>query len=141
MTLFKVRHWMLYLLDGIIWTGAGVNILRIGITTWAGGSFRWYVAAIASIAILMAFGAMFSSIVRKNRTRIDAMEDEKVFFWKMMPLKSWIILAFMMTLGIMLRSSGIASDFFIAFFYCGLGTALLSSGIRYIVTAARSLTK
>jgi len=141
MTLFKVRHWMLYLLDGIIWTGAGINILRIGIGTWADGAFRWYFAALPAIAILAAFSAMFRSIVRKNIARIDSMEEDRIFFWRMMPPRSWVILAFMMSLGIFLRSSGLASDFFIAFFYCGLGTALLCSGINYIVKATHSITK
>ncbi len=140
MNFFKVSRPALLLFDGFIWTCAGINILRIGIHTWIDGSSRWYLVAALAVAVFLAFNAMFTSIVWKNVTRVGGME-KKVFFWKMMPLKSWIILAFMMTLGITLRSSGIASPFFIAFFYCGLGTALMRSGIKYIVSGIDSYVK
>ena len=46
-------------------------------------------------------------------------------------VKSFIIMAVMMSGGIWLRSSGIAPDRFIAVFYTGLGASLLTAGIRF----------
>ena len=40
-------------------------------------------------------------------------------------------MAFMMTLGIVLRTGGLAPKQFIAFFYTGLGASLLVAGIRF----------
>ena len=40
-------------------------------------------------------------------------------------------MAFMMTFGIGLRVSGICPDIFIAFFYTGLGAALITAGINF----------
>ena len=57
--------------------------------------------------------------------------DEKQFFWNFFDLKSFAIMAFMMTGGIWLRSSGLAPQRFIAVFYSGLGASLLLAGILF----------
>ncbi|MBQ0127984.1 MAG: hypothetical protein KBS80_08380 [Bacteroidales bacterium] len=47
--------------------------------------------------------------------------------------KPMAILLFMMSLGITLKLTGMASVFFIAFFYCGLGAALSEAALTYII--------
>ena len=74
--------------------------------------------------------------IRTNRqhtitSRIRAYEEELHFFLKFFDVKSFIIMAVMMSGGIWLRSSGIAPDRFIAVFYTGLGASLLTAGIRF----------
>ena len=61
------------------------------------------------------------------------MEEDRVPFWKFFDTKGYLIMAFMMTMGIGLRSSGIAPTWFIAFFYAGLGIALALSGCCFLV--------
>lgn len=46
-------------------------------------------------------------------------------------MKSFIIMAFMMSFGIIVRVNNLASESFIAFFYTGLGFALLLSGLKF----------
>ena len=75
--------------------------------------------------------------IRTNRqhtitSRIRAYEEELHFFLKFFDVKSFIIMAVMMTGGIWLRSSGVAPDRFIAFFYTGLGIALALSGMSFL---------
>ena len=74
--------------------------------------------------------------LRTNRqhpitSRISAYEEELHFFLKFFDVKSFIIMAVMMTGGIWLRSSGVAPDRFIAFFYTGLGASLLLAGLLF----------
>ena len=74
--------------------------------------------------------------IRTNRqhtitSRIRAYEEELHFFLKFFDVKSFIIMAVMMTGGIWLRSSGVAPDRFIAFFYTGLGASLLLTGLLF----------
>ena len=45
--------------------------------------------------------------------------------------RSFAIMAFMMTGGIALRSSGLAPEQFIAFFYTGLSASLLLAGLLF----------
>ena len=72
--------------------------------------------------------------IRTNRqhtiaSRISAYEEEPHLFLKFFDVKSFIIMAVMMTGGIWLQSSGVAPDRFIAFFYTGLGASLLLAGL------------
>lgn len=47
-------------------------------------------------------------------------------------LKSYLIMVFMMSMGIGLRASGKIPEFFIGFFYTGLGFALAFAGVIFI---------
>lgn len=47
-------------------------------------------------------------------------------------------MAVMMTGGIWLRSSGVAPDRFIAFFYTGLGASLLLAGLLFACSFAKA---
>ena len=60
------------------------------------------------------------------------------FFLKSFDVKSFIIMAVMMTAGIWLRSSGVAPDRFIAFFYTGLGASLLLAGLLFACSFAKA---
>lgn len=54
-------------------------------------------------------------------------------------LKGYLVIAFMITLGITLRHiPGIPSSFF-AWFYLGLGPGLLSAGIRFLIRWQKAL--
>lgn len=122
---------MLLIANGLIWSFPGTKILLSGID--AVREYGKPVVILLSLLIFIGFHFMFRSIVRKNVSRVDSMTEERVAFWKMMPLKSWLILLFMMSLGIALKVTGIASVFFIAFFYCGLGTALSEAALTYLI--------
>lgn len=74
--------------------------------------------------------------LRTNRqhtitSRISAYEEELHFFLKFFDVKSFIIMAVMMTGGITLRFSGWAPEVFIAVFYTGLGASLLLAGVLF----------
>ena len=82
--------------------------------------------------------------IRTNRqhtitSRISAYEEELHFFLKFFDVKSFIIMAVMMTGDIWLRSSGVAPDRFIAFFYTGLGASLLLAGLLFGCNFAKAL--
>ena len=67
----------------------------------------------------------------KHTERIRGYEEEYHFFMKFFDIKSFIIMAFMMSGGIGLRAGGVAPERFIAVFYTGLGAALLLAGILF----------
>ena len=83
---------------------------------------------------------VFGKLVRRHADRIVRYEEEMQFILKFFDRKSFIIMAFMMTFGIGLRTSGLCPDIFIAVFYSGLGTALVLAGLaftgNYIIQAA-----
>lgn len=69
--------------------------------------------------------------MRRNISFVTSNPEPVVPFWNMMPLRTWLALFFFMGLGITLKLTGIAPPFFTAFFYCGLGAALIEAGVRY----------
>ena len=128
----KVNRTTLLLIAGIVWCIAGINILRIGIVTYP--PYIGIVQLVLSVLIFVAFMMMFRRIVIRHRKRILHLPEERVPFWLFFDKKSYILMIFMMGLGIALRSTGIAPDIFIAVFYTGLGAALTAAGILFIRT-------
>lgn len=64
----------------------------------------------------------------KHTKRIKGYREEYKPVWKFFDLKSYIIMAVMMGGGIWLRSSGLASEVFIAVFYMDRAVRLLLPG-------------
>lgn len=126
----KVKKRTLLLIAGIVWLIAGFNVARLGILSFGLVEKLWYLYGL-SILIFIIFGTMFYKMSEKHTKRILAYEEKRPF-WNFFDLKSYLIMAFMMTMGIGLRASGKIPDFFIAFFYTGLGLALSLAGIIFI---------
>ena len=126
----KIRKKNLLLLAGMIWSLAGFNILRFGVS-----SYQDYLTAINILISCVIFAVfwflVFGRLVRKHTGRIIHYEEEMQFFLKFFDGKSFCIMAFMMIFGISIRSFNLAPDVFIAVFYTGLGTALFGAGLLF----------
>ena len=129
----------LLLIAGLVWLAAGVNILRIGlkalIPLFSGGTGRLLLALGLAVVICAAFSLMFHRIVVKHTARILSYETKQPAY-RFFDTKSYILMAFMMTLGITLRRSGFVAEYFFTWFYTGLGTALSIAGIRFLIRGA-----
>lgn len=120
----KVKRNTLLLIACLVWGAAGVNILRLGVLAYpAYLSVLNFVLSALVFAVFQYF--VFGRLVKKHTARITGYEEERHFFLKFFDVKSFIIMAVMMSGGIWLRSSGIAV------FYTGLGASLLTAGIRF----------
>lgn len=119
------KRWLL-VENGVLWLAAGFNIARIGaLAACEESSAVW----LWGIVVFAAFGAMFLKVIRKNANRIYAMSQERAPFYRFMTLRGYLVVAFMMTLGIVLRHIGGIPNVFFAFFYTGLGSALALAGV------------
>ena len=126
----KVKRNTLLLLACLVWSAAGFNILRIGLMAYP--AYRTVGNYLLSALIFAAFQVfIFGKLVKKHTARISAYREEHHFFLKFFDGRSFAIMAFMMTGGIALRSSGLAPEQFIAFFYTGLGASLLLAGLLF----------
>ena len=90
-----------------------------------------------AIAIFCAFHPMFSKLVQKNTQRIADLEGERHHVVRFFDRKSYMMMAIMMSFGIGMRAAGVFPDWFIAFFYTGLGVALALAGASYIARGVR----
>ena len=126
----------LILIAGIVWAIAGFNIVRIGLIAYQ-GNFTWW-RGLLSIAVYAAFQVfVFGKMVKKHTDRIQRYEEERQNFFRFFDTKSYLIMAFMMTLGIGLRVSGLVPTGFIAYFYTGLGASLLTAGVLFLISYFR----
>lgn len=129
--MFKVKKRTLLPIAGTVWLMAGFNVAIIGIKAYTESKAINLLNICLSIIILCLFGAMFYKMSKKHIKRITCYKEEKKPFWNFFDIKSYCIMIFMMSGGILLRYSGLVSIVFIAVFYTGLGLALALAGIIF----------
>lgn len=128
--ILKVKKKTLLLIACAVWSVAGFNILRIGILSYS--PYISVINILLSMAVFAVFQYfIFGRLVKKHTARIQNYEEERHFFMKFFDIKSFIIMAIMMSGGIYLRAASLAPERFIAVFYTGLGSSLLLAGILF----------
>lgn len=126
----KVKRNTLLLIACLVWCAAGFNIFRIGFL-----AYRFYITIwnllLSGVVFAVFQKFIFGKLVKKHSERIKNYSEERQFFLKFFDVKSFIIMAVMMTGGIGIRMSGLAPERFIAVFYSGLGASLFLAGILF----------
>jgi hypothetical protein len=130
--MLKVPPKMLMLVASIVWLAAGAGVVSVGISA---SPSPWTVfMGIACLIVYLLFLIMFLMISRKHIRRIRDYTEEFVSIFQFFDARSYIIMAVMIGLGAAVRLSELVPGFIIAFFYSGLGLALITSGIYYVVS-------
>lgn len=130
---FYVKNSTLLAVAGSVWLIAGINVVRLGILSYLNVLPITFVNILLSIVVFSAFGFMFFKMSMKHSKRIQSYCEEFRPIWHFFDLKSYIIMAVMMSGGIWLRYSGLVPDIFIAVFYTGLGCALALAGVMFYI--------
>lgn len=126
----KVKKHHLLFFACVVWMIAGFNVLKIGIESY--NEYRTILNYGLTILVFLVFWFMvFYKLTVKHTTRIQGYEEEKQFFYKFFDLKSFFIMAFMISFGIIIRTFHLLPERFIAVFYTGLGAALFLAGILF----------
>ena len=117
---------------GTIWSLAGVNILRIGLTCCIDDGHYWlFKVCEASLVFLLFSGIIFHRLYKKHTLRISQKKGKHCPF-SFFDVKGWIVMIGMIAMGIVIRTCHLLPDSFIAVFYTGLSLALLGTGLRFI---------
>ncbi len=124
------RSWLIAV-AGLMWTGVGVML--------CGLAYHWLLvinkgtaAGFGSLGIIMAVTAYrlgFLKIVRKNIDRLCILR-EKTCIFAFQTWKGYLIIAFMITLGTILRNSAIPKQY-LAIVYTTIGGAIFLSSFHY----------
>ncbi|RHJ90655.1 hypothetical protein [Parabacteroides bouchesdurhonensis] len=131
---YGVHKRTLLFIAGLVWIIAGANILRIGIITWLDDTHDWlFKVCEAIIVFLLFFYLVFIKLFYKHRERIAQKKENKNCPFSFFDVKGWIIMAFMITLGITVRTFHLLPNSFISVFYTGLSSALIITGILFFV--------
>ena len=141
--MFRVKTIHLLAINGLLWTAIGTKIAITGASHYlrvdTPQSLTWMIPL--SVIIFAGFYIMFTGVIRKYSARIMSMTEEKTSIFRTFSLKGYLVIAFMISLGIVLKHiPGIPSNFF-AWFYCGLGPGLISAGIRFLLRWSALLSR
>ncbi|HAG15406.1 MAG TPA: hypothetical protein DCG69_02635 [Bacteroidales bacterium] len=130
----KASKNVLILISGLLWSGVGLFLIRL--------AFRWVVKLTQSEMILAIFGGLilgsaiayfgFSGLANKNIERINQYQN-KVCIWAFQKWSSYILIAFMMSLGIFMRNASFIPKFLLSPLYIGIGFALFLASFRYYI--------
>jgi len=125
------RKWLI-IISALMWSGVGI-FLNILAYNWIRSLntiqllLTMLIGLLAGL-IIAKFG--FGYIAQKNINRILAYpKDVCVFAFQ--EWKSYILIAFMMSMGIFMRTSGIISKALLAPMYIGIGIALFIASFNY----------
>ena len=130
---WRVSRRTLLLIAGLVWIIAGANILRIGIITWVDDQREWlFKTGEAIVVFLLFFSLIFRRLYNKHTERIGQKADRNCPF-SFFDVKGWLIMGFMITLGILVRKLHLLPTSFISVFYTGLSSALILTGILFLV--------
>lgn len=122
----------LLLIAGFFWMFAGFMVMKTGYPYFAHGTYKLLLTAGAIVVFLIFYLFIFSKLVGKHEKRIRSKQTDKLPFWQFFSLSSYIIVAVMISGGIMLRKFELVPHWFIGSFYPGLGFALFSCGTRFV---------
>lgn len=126
-----VPKYVLMVLAGLMWSTVGVMLCSMAYY-WLKG-VDWLTAfpfgLFGIILSLAAYRYGFSGIARKNIDRICLLPEKGCIF-AFQAWKSYLIIALMIALGIILRHSPISKQY-LAIVYMTIGGALLLSSLQY----------
>lgn len=141
MSRFRIKKQPLIAVAGIVWLLAGLNVAILGVRAAIDmrGVAAIILVAIAggAVATFCGFHPMFSRLVKKNSQRITDLDGDRHHVVRFFDRKGYIMMALMMSMGIGMRAAGLFPEWFIAFFYTGLGVALALAGASYIARGVR----
>lgn len=129
----------------LVWLAPGIVITRKGImalltVTETHPERVWWLVVIA-VTVVVLFSLMFNNFIKRYTARILNFPERKKSLFAFLDLHGYILITFMMCLGIALKYIlGMPEEFF-AVFYPGLGLALSIAGVRYLVSWYKEITK
>jgi len=143
--ILPVNREHLLLMQVLCWLGPGVKIFTTGVKAMAEASSHhsgrvWWLVLIA-VAVAVAFSLMFNNFVKRYTRRILDFPERKKSLFAFFDLHGYILILFMMGLGISLKFIPRMPAEFFAGFYPGLGAALSIAGLRYFISWIKAVRK
>ena len=128
-------------LAGFVWVCVGAMLLILA-SSWLSNATNENSAVFVAAGVVLAllvhhFG--FLKIANKNLRRILSMDGKKCLF-AFIPWRSYLIIAVMIAMGIILRHSAIPKQY-LAILYIGIGLALILSSVRYMRVFLREIRR
>jgi hypothetical protein len=127
------REWLL-VIAGLMWSGVSLLLLNYALT-WLSHPVSGINILLGTLGVIISIAAnyyQFSKLARKNIDRILALNSRACLF-AFQAWKGYIIIAVMISGGILLRSSVLPKPY-LAVVYAAIGGALLQASLNYYAT-------
>jgi hypothetical protein len=124
------KYWLIAL-AGLLWSMVGITLCRLAYIWLASVnlSLGLPLGLMGIISALAVYGYGFSKIALRNIHRLCLLSDKSCIF-AFQAWKSYLIIIFMITLGMVLRNSPIPRHF-LAVIYAAIGGALFVSSFHF----------
>ncbi len=134
------RTWLI-VTAGLMWSVVGLMLCRLAYHWLAAIRWRWFapLELLGIVLALMAHQFCFSRIARKNIARLSLLTD-KTCILAFQRWKSYLLIALMITLGIVLRNPAVPKPH-LAVLYTTIGGALLLGSLQYYGCLWRIIAK
>lgn len=131
----RIKRIILYFIAAAIWGIPGIILTFKGVCAYMAlpAQKLWWLLLI-TVSVLGSFYFMFRSIVDRYSRRI-AILPEMVSPLKTFPLRGWILIICMTTLGLVLKQIPHIPTEFTASFYSGLGPMLIWAAGRFVINS------
>lgn len=125
------RRYLLFV-AGVVWTLAGGMLLYKGISLFRiYRELLWLKITISILGGGLFYLLLFSKISLKHAWRIINLKNENPCVFSFFNIRSYIMMAIMITSGIILRKSGIISPEYLSVLYVTMGIPLFLSALRF----------
>lgn len=139
----RVHKYFLILLSGLMWTGVGIFLMKLA-TRWFSelSTLEIYFSIGGGLllgSIIAYFG--FGGLALKNISRINHYQKDRVCIWAFQKWTTYILIIFMMSLGIFMRNTPYIPKFLLCPMYIGIGSALFLASVHYYLFLFKNLKK
>lgn len=121
----------LMLVAASVWLFAGGMLLYKGLSVMIYVDFMVLKLLISVALGIVFFFLLFSRIVKKHIARIIGLKSKSPCFFSFFSWKSYLLMGFMISMGILLRKSNLLSPEYLAAFYVTMATPLLISSFYF----------
>ncbi len=124
------KIWLLAI-AGLIWSGVGIMLCRIAYQWLKVSQFKWFLPLelLGVVLAVIMYRVCFLGIAQKNIARLCQL-TEKTCVFAFQRWKSYLLVGFMIILGITLRNLPIPKPY-LSLVYTTIGGALLLSSLQY----------
>lgn len=129
------RHNLVFI-AALVWTFAGGMLLTRGIMMMETDlDFLILRMAVSLVGGVIFYIFLFSKISRKHIARIIHLKVERPCAFSFFNFRSYLLMTLMISMGILLRKSGIISPFYLSVLYVTMGIPLFVSAFRFYYSA------
>lgn len=126
----------LLFIAALVWTFAGVMLLTRGMLMM-GIDHDFYLLSIAGSLAggVLFYVVLFTRISKKYINRIISLNSDRPSVFSFFNLKGYLMMAGMISMGILLRTSGMVPSFYLSIVYLTMGVPLFVSSLRFYYSA------